>query len=177
MGVHRIEAAKTGRSSCRQCKQKIAKAELRLGVGHAQEHGGHSMQWYHLQCATQERFLELEEALAENTLAVPNQTALEAGIAASIQGQPAATYPRAIFGSDCDTYHCVHCGNWSFPSTIRIVVIRPVTVGGRTFDRPVPIDVGCANEYLGDPALLDTVIQNTGPIDDFNLKWLKESMT
>ena len=51
---HYIEPAKSGRASCRKCKEKIEKGELRFG--HAVDSGFSdepSFQWYHLACAAE----------------------------------------------------------------------------------------------------------------------------
>ena len=48
----KIEAAKSGRSSCRTCGRSIAKGELRLGEPSLYE--GHvSFRWHHLRCQAQ----------------------------------------------------------------------------------------------------------------------------
>lgn len=45
-----IESARSGRATCRKCKEPLPKGELRFGM-EAQTARGTTMQWYHLACA------------------------------------------------------------------------------------------------------------------------------
>ena len=49
--TYHVEKAKSGRSSCRKCKEKIAKDELRIGITSQARDGDHSMtQWVLPKC-------------------------------------------------------------------------------------------------------------------------------
>eukprot|EP00567_Pseudictyota_dubia_P001280 CAMPEP_0197466612 /NCGR_PEP_ID=MMETSP1175-20131217/65145_1 /TAXON_ID=1003142 /ORGANISM="Triceratium dubium, Strain CCMP147" /LENGTH=481 /DNA_ID=CAMNT_0043002661 /DNA_START=51 /DNA_END=1496 /DNA_ORIENTATION=+ len=58
--TYSIENAKSGRSSCKKCKEKIGKGEIRLGVS-APGPGDYNMQsWYHPKCFTLPRKVQKE---------------------------------------------------------------------------------------------------------------------
>jgi hypothetical protein len=65
--AHKVEAAPSGRASCRGCKQAIAKGELRFAEEFASpysEEGGLSFRYWHLACAATKLANELAAALA-----------------------------------------------------------------------------------------------------------------
>lgn len=171
---HKIERARSGRSRCKECGQPIARDELRLGVGHAQEGGTFSHRWYHLDCGTVERFQELEEALAAASLPIPDRAALEAKIDAGKAGLPQRTYPCAE-GGNPDPYHCAHCGGWSFPNALRVLTPTTVQIGGTSLPRTAPLHPGCAEDYLGQTGLLQTLLDNSPGLALSDIEWLKES--
>ena len=177
MGIHKIERAKSGRSACRECRQKIAKGEARFGHAHPQENAEYSYRWYHLNCAADTRFLELEEALTECDLALPDIAQLTGKIATMKQGLPKYSYPRAVDGPDQDAYLCSHCRGWSFPESVRVVVPKQVQIRDRQFVRESTIHPSCVNACLGDANLLTTIIQNSGRLAPHSLEWLQDSVT
>ena len=65
--AHTIEPAKSGRASCRSCRQPIGKGELRFGedVPNAfSDSGEPSYQWHHLACAAEKKPAQFTLALA-----------------------------------------------------------------------------------------------------------------
>lgn len=50
--TYSIENAKSGRSSCKKCKEKIGKGEIRLGVSSPGPGGFDLQSWYHPKCFT-----------------------------------------------------------------------------------------------------------------------------
>jgi hypothetical protein len=64
---HKVEAAPSGRASCRGCKKTIAKGEMRFAEEFASpysEEGGLSFRYWHLACAATKLANELAPALA-----------------------------------------------------------------------------------------------------------------
>lgn len=66
-----LESAKSGRASCRLCKQKIDKGEVRLGIESIFTKDGNeykSFRWHHFQCAADKRPDDLLTATRNVTL-------------------------------------------------------------------------------------------------------------
>ena len=177
MTIHKIEMAKSARSRCRECKQKIAKNELRLGVGQAQESGGHSYIWYHLKCATVKRFLELEEALLSTESLNDKYESLHQEIDLAKSKLPTLSYPYSTSGGALEAYHCIHCKDWSFPKAQRIITQVELKLGKKNLIREAPLHVGCANAYLKNSNLLSTVINNSEFLSENDLQWLQKRLT
>ncbi len=79
--AHKIEAAPTGRASCRGCKQAIGKGELRFCEEFQNaygEPGTLSYRYWHLPCAATKMANELRGTLASYDGPVPERAALEA---------------------------------------------------------------------------------------------------
>lgn len=91
VGEHLIGVSPSGRASCKGCKEKIAKGELRFGEAARNafsESGEASMRWYHLRCAAEKKPKLFGPTLAAYTGDVPDRAALEATVAE-------ATTPRS----------------------------------------------------------------------------------
>lgn len=56
-----IEGARSGRSSCKTCRKKIAMGSLRIGILVVGPYGPGHM-WHHLECAAKRHFPKVEEA-------------------------------------------------------------------------------------------------------------------
>ncbi len=66
-----LESAKSGRATCRLCKQKIDKGEVRLGIESIFKKDGNeyaSFRWHHFQCAVDKRPDDLLKATRNVTL-------------------------------------------------------------------------------------------------------------
>lgn len=80
--AHTIEVAKSGRSTCRGCREKIAKDVLRFGEevpNLFSEEGGTTYRWWHLACAAEKGKLanEVRDALKSFPGEVPNRAELD----------------------------------------------------------------------------------------------------
>ena len=74
---HQIEPAKTGRSRCRYCKQRIAKGELRVSESFVSEWSNDvAARFHHLRCAARSKPLVLRQALTESSLDIANRDEL-----------------------------------------------------------------------------------------------------
>jgi Poly(ADP-ribose) polymerase and DNA-Ligase Zn-finger region len=93
--AHMIEVAKSGRSQCRGCRQKIAKDVLRFGEetpNMFSEDGGMTYRWWHLECASKGKLAnEVRDALKGFAGEVPEREKLEATIKEHLH----AEYPYA----------------------------------------------------------------------------------
>ncbi|HBQ09998.1 MAG TPA: hypothetical protein DEF51_02005, partial [Myxococcales bacterium] len=76
----KIEAAKSSRSACRQCGEKIQKGTLRFGEEYESEYGL-SFRWYHLPCAAEKLPALLKKTLEGFDGEVPERDAIEAILA------------------------------------------------------------------------------------------------
>ena len=104
---HMIESAKSGRASCRVCRKKIEKGELRFGEeapNAFDPDGGSSYFWHHLACAAQKKPNELKQALAAFTGEIPNRAEIDALLQAAPPDFPYAE--RAPTGRS----KCLACG-------------------------------------------------------------------
>jgi hypothetical protein len=93
--AHTIEVAKSGRSQCRGCRNKIEKGVLRFGEevpNMFSEEGGTTFRWYHLECAAKGKLAnEVRDALKGWTGEVPNRAELDKLISEHLH----ADYPYA----------------------------------------------------------------------------------
>src|SRR5262245_52538804 len=94
--AHVIEVAKSGRASCRTCKNSIPKGELRFGEEvMTQFSDSPSLQWHHLMCAAKSRPAQLAEVLATYSGEIPNRAELEQTIEVSKKTQKPTEFPHA----------------------------------------------------------------------------------
>lgn len=121
-----IEEAKSGRASCRTCRQPIAKGELRLGIeAVTQFSDAPSLQWHHLACAAGKLPAELKDALAAYAGDVPDRAALDAAMAEAIA--KGAAKPGGIpFVDRAPTgrARCLQCGAPIEKASYRVAVER-----------------------------------------------------
>lgn len=76
-----IEAATSSRATCKGCKKKIAKGELRFGDEVPGNFDGMMTFWYHLPCAVTFKPEKLRAALAKyHKLKIPDRAELEAAL-------------------------------------------------------------------------------------------------
>lgn len=130
--ANRIEEAKSGQASCRTCKNKIAKGELRLGVEAANAFGDTpSMQWHHLACAAGKLPVELADAMKAYVGDIPDRAALEAAMADAIKSGKAKPggFPYAD-KAPTGRAKCMQCGEAIAKDSFRIAVERELEMGG-----------------------------------------------
>jgi poly [ADP-ribose] polymerase len=129
--AHTIEIAKSGRASCKTCKQTIAKGDLRFGeefVNQFSDNGGTSYRWHHLACAAKKHPMALKGALEAYDGEVPDRAALDETIATSKANAKPASFPyadRAATGRS----KCMACREPIAKGELRVAVEREVDTG------------------------------------------------
>jgi hypothetical protein len=73
-----VESLPSGRATCRTCKAKIAKGELRSGEVAPNAYDDESMRWHHLKCAAEKKAAIFGPVLAAYEGDVPDRDALTA---------------------------------------------------------------------------------------------------
>jgi hypothetical protein len=148
--AHVIEAAKSGRSTCRSCQQLIEKAALRFGVETQGFDGNPGHVWHHLACAAKKLPAQVRETLPVFTGEIPNRAEIDALLSAAPEKAPAAekTYPFAERAST-GRAKCMECENAIEKGTFRIGVERDIEVMGVMRKGPGYYHPACAKS-LGD---------------------------
>jgi hypothetical protein len=177
-----IEEAKSGRATCRTCRQKIDKGTLRFGEETPNQfdaEGGTSHMWHHLLCAAQKKGALLKPVLDAYTGEVPNRAELEAAIAnppkSSGGGGPKAAYPYAERASTGRS-KCIHCDEPIAKDEWRVAVEREVDTGTFTRSGPGYLHPKCAIEQTGDAALLEKVKANSAGLAEADAAELAQLM-
>lgn len=127
--AHVLEIAKSGRSTCRGCREKIDKGVLRFGEevpNQFSEEGGTTFRWWHLACAAAKGKLanEVRDALKSYPGEVPDRAKLDAVIAGNLH----ADYPYAERAPN-GRARCRVCGNPVEKGTLRVAFERVVETG------------------------------------------------
>jgi hypothetical protein len=123
--AHMIEVAKSGRSTCRGCRQKIEKSVLRFGEetpNMFSEEGGMTYRWWHLTCAAKGKLAnEVRDTLKGFTGDVPERDKLEALIKEHLH----ADYPYAERAAN-GRAHCRVCEATIAKGELRVAFERVV---------------------------------------------------
>jgi hypothetical protein len=126
--AHTIEVAKSGRSTCRGCRQKIEKDVLRFGEetpNMFSEEGGTTYRWWHLECAAKGKLAnEVRDALKSFGGPVPNRDALDKLIAEHLH----ADYPYAERAAN-GRAKCRVCDEQIEKGALRVAFERIVETG------------------------------------------------
>lgn len=151
--AHVIEAAKSGRASCRTCKKPIAKGDLRLGeeVPNQFAAGELTHVWHHLECAAKKKPGPLLAALQETTVEVPNRAALEQLAAGAAKSEKPGTFPyaeRAPTGRSS----CIACDEAIAKGALRVAVEREVDTGSFVTRGAGYLHPACACGHTGESA-------------------------
>src|SRR5690349_1386278 len=119
-----IEEASTGRASCRACREKIGKGELRFGERAPSAYGeGEQTSWFHLGCAAERRPEKLLGALQDFTAEVPNRAELEAIATDGAQNPKLASVVR-VEHSPTGRATCQECHEKIAKDELRVGVER-----------------------------------------------------
>ncbi len=171
--AHTIEVAKSGRASCRTCKEAIAKGELRFGEEvQSQFSDAPTLQWHHLHCAAKSKPAQLKEALTSFTGEIPDRKALEATIESAKSTTKASAYPHAD-RAPTGRAKCIVCNNAIEKGSIRVVVERELESGpfmGKTAGYLHP---ACARESIEEPDRFDRIKANSTQLSDADLEELR----
>ena len=152
--AHVIEVSKSGRATCRVCKQKIDKGVLRFGEeapNAFDPDGGASYFWHHLVCAAKKKPAELKQALAAFTGEIPNRAELDQILQEAPPDFPYAE--RAPTGRA----KCVACGQTIEKDALRVAFEREVDTGAFKTKGAGYVHAACAKAHMNDPDLATKV--------------------
>ncbi|GAB5544420.1 MAG: hypothetical protein SangKO_041800 [Sandaracinaceae bacterium] len=146
----KIEAAKSSRSACRQCGEKIQKGTLRFGEEYESEYGL-SFRWYHLPCAAEKLPALLKKTLEGFDGEVPERDAIEAILAGG------GVTPKEIFPDYPDVSlaptgraACIQCGEKIEKGSTRISVEVDMEIRGRATRGAGYMHPACVGAWLGE---------------------------
>lgn len=176
---HIIEEAKSGRASCRSCKQPIAKGELRLGeeVPNAFAEGEMTFRWHHLPCGAQKKPSALKQALESTDVEVPNKEELLKTIGSSAKSEKPTTFPYAELAPTSRS-SCISCGEKIEKGDLRIAVETELDAGGFMRKGAGYLHPGCAPEHTEEEAdeLFAKVRPNSVSLNTSDLESLEEQL-
>ena len=177
--AHIIEAAKSGRASCRTCKKPIGKGELRLGeeVPNQFDAGEMTHVWHHLECAAKKKPGPLKAALESTDVVVPNKAELEKLIAENAKNVKPSTFPyaeRAPSGRST----CMVCSEAIPKGELRVAVEREVDTGSFMTKGAGYLHPACALEHVAeDVETFFKKVQDHSPgLDKADLDALREGL-
>ena len=160
--AHVIEAAKSGRSSCRTCRQGIQKGDLRFGeeaLNSFSDSGGTSYQWHHLKCAAQKRPHELRAAMETFAGEIPDREGIEATLReAESKVKPAFPYAERAPSARS---RCIACEETIEKGSLRVAVEQEVQAAGFTTKAARYLHPPCVAGWSDDPELMAKVKKNS----------------
>lgn len=176
---HVIEAAKSGRASCRSCKEPIAKGDLRLGeeVPNQFASGEMTYNWHHVQCAAKKKPAALKQALETTDVDVPNKPELLATIEVSGKTEKPTTFPYAE-KAPTSRSTCLGCSEKIEKGELRVAIETEVDTGAFVRKGPGYLHPHCAAEHIGDePAdLFEEIKANSLNLEPSELDALEEQI-
>lgn len=174
---HIIEEAKSGRASCRTCKQAIAKGELRLGeeVPNAFAEGEMTFHWHHPSCAAKKKPAALKQALESTSVDVPNKDELLQTIETSGKTEKPTTFPYAEHAPTSRS-SCISCGEKIEKGDLRIAVETEVETGSFSRKGAGYLHPGCSIDHTEDADLFDKVKGNSLNLTAAELEALEEEI-
>jgi hypothetical protein len=155
-----IEAASTGRSSCRKCKKPIAKGELRWGEEVPGNFDGMMTFWHHLPCAVARRPEQFRRELASYKGEVPDRATLEGSLDQATVGARLARFQK-VDRAPTGRAKCQHCNQTIGKDSLRVSIVRIEEMPGLG---SAFLHVGCANGFVGGE-VGDQVIAKAGKRD------------
>lgn len=165
--MNMIEPAKSSRSSCRGCKEKIEKGELRYGN---YDEMWDSYKWYHLPCGAAFNLTGFKQA-AEDFGEIEN---LEQILVDAKEAARGTLIPRAE-PAPSSRASCLHCEEKIAPKgTLRVVVEREVEGFGK---KPGYLHPKCSVEFTDSErdAFLATLLDHS-KLDDAQVEALKAEL-
>ena len=144
--AHTIEVAKSGRATCRTCRQSIGKGEIRFGEeapNAFSDSGAMMFMWHHLMCAAKKKPGQLKEAMEASTLEIPNRAEVDAIIAVEEPKQKPTRMPYAE-RAPTGRARCGECGETIEKGELRIATPREMEVGGMMNASVRYLHPGCA---------------------------------
>lgn len=175
---HIIEAAKTGRASCRSCKKAIAKGELRLGeeVDNPFAGGDKTYNWHHLECASQKKGAALKAAIETTELDIPNKEELMKAAESAAKKEKPTTFPYAEH-APTNRSTCVACSEKIEKGHLRVAIEAEVDTGGFMRRGPAYLHPTCTIGHTdSDPEeMLEKVKAHSTNLEEADLATLEES--
>jgi len=130
--AHTLEVAKSGRATCRTCRQPIPKGDVRFGEeapNAFSDSGGTMFLWHHVLCAAKKKPGQLKEAMKSFAGDIPNRDEVERIIAVEEPKQKPTSMPYAE-RAPTNRSRCGECGEVIEKGEMRIATPREVEAGG-----------------------------------------------
>lgn len=176
---HMIESAKSGRASCRSCKQTIAKGDLRFGeeVPNQFAAGEMTYSWHHLPCAAQKKPSALKLALDTTDVDIPDKPSLLETIENNAKNEKPSTYPFADH-APTSRASCLACGEKLEKGSLRVAVEEEMDAGAFMRKQAKYLHPGCAVEHTGEDfdELMEKLTANSINLKSSELEVLREQM-
>ncbi len=176
---HIIEAAKTGRASCRSCKKTIGKGELRLGeeVANAFSDGDMTYNWHHLECGAQKKGAVLKQALESTEMDIPDKDALLKTAESNAKKEKPASFPYAEH-APTGRSSCIACGEKIEKGNLRVAVETEVETGGFARKGAGYLHPGCACEHTEEVSedLIEKIKTNSTSLSETDFGQLEEQL-
>lgn len=171
-----IETSKSSRASCRKCRSKIAKGELRFGEMSDMSYGDEpSYRWFHLNCAAQSRALGLEQALNDYDGDVPDLDALKATIEKTKKKiKPAFPYAET---APSGRSKCLECSDKIEKGDLRVAIEREVEMGDAVRKTAGYLHPDCAYDHTKDADMFDAIDKNSHGLTNEQLDILSEAFS
>jgi poly [ADP-ribose] polymerase len=174
-----IETAKTGRASCRTCKQTIAKGDLRFGeeVPNAFSAGDMTYNWHHLACAAKKKPSALKQALDETELEIPNKDELVQAIDANAKNEKPTVLPYAEYAPTARA-SCVGCAEKIEKGHLRLAIESEDDGGPFPRTGPRYLHPSCVGEHSGDnpEEFYAKITANSKNVEPKDLKELEDQL-
>jgi ferredoxin len=176
--AHTIEVAKTGRATCRTCRQAIQKGDLRFGeeTANAFDASGGTMHlWHHLACAAKKKPTQLGEALRSFVGDVPDREALERTIAEEAPKQKPLTFPYAE-RAPTNRSRCGGCEGGIEKGELRVATPRETDMGGMANAAVRYLHARCAKDAAGGEDVLEALRRNSKGLTGEDLEELSRAL-
>jgi poly [ADP-ribose] polymerase len=174
---HVIEEAKSGRASCRTCKQNIAKGELRFGEEAMNQFSDvPSLQWHHLKCAATSRPVQLEDTLAQHTGELADRAQLLETIAVAKKTGKPTEFPHADH-APTGRAKCIVCYQPIEKGSLRVAVERAVEGGGSYVGKSAAyLHPKCAAKAIEGGDVFARIKKNSPALEEEELKALEAEL-
>jgi len=147
--AHIVEIAKSGRATCRSCRNAIPKDELRFGEetpNQFGEPGDSSYRWHHIKCAASKLPAELAGALQSYEGEVPDRAELDRLMAEADAKKP-PPFPYAD-RAPTGRAKCQGCGETIPKDALRVAVERDIERGMTVTKGAGYLHPACAAAYV-----------------------------
>jgi hypothetical protein len=165
---HTLEISPSGRATCRSCKKKIPKGEVRFGeLVKSQFAPEGSLQWHHLGCAAKKKGALVEPLLLTYAGELPDKESLlaEAKASAAKSPQGGGALPSAD-EAPTGRAQCIACREPIAKGSVRVAVEREIDTGSFTTKGAGYLHPACVAKWAEDndtplPELIAAVRKNT----------------
>ena len=172
---HTIEPAKSARASCKTCKAKIEKGELRLGeeAPNPFMNGEMGYRWHHLKCGAKKKASVLLEAMDNVDIEIPDREELLKLVEGSKKKEKPTKCPFAEYASTGRS-SCFECKEKIEKGDLRIsVYIESEDMGG--FGRKAFVHPQCIEPYKNgsDEEILEEIKTNSFNLEESDFSKLE----